>query len=136
MRQFAHAWNRLALFQFDTGENDGALASCRHALATYRRLLALLPADDRTLRKMDDAARKYRDRLEEKRMGDAGLKLYDETNAFFEAQRAGRTGVDPAPQQCNRSAAASFRFFTLRNKVTARGEGIALSGCNRSRVHR
>jgi hypothetical protein len=31
-------------------------------------------------------------------MADAGLKVYDETNAFLEAQRAGRTGADPAGQ--------------------------------------
>ncbi|HWN95357.1 MAG TPA: tetratricopeptide repeat protein [Methylomirabilota bacterium] len=99
MRQLAHAWHRLAIFQFDRNDYASALASGRSALATYRRLLALQPDDEKMLREMGDTARKYRDRLEGKEMAAAGLKLYDETNAFLETQRASDTGAPPTKQK-------------------------------------
>jgi tetratricopeptide (TPR) repeat protein len=98
MRQLAHAWNRLALFQFDAGEAAAALASCRQALATYRRQIALLPGDERVLREMEDAARKYRVRLEGTGLAEAGLKLYDETHSFLETQRDGAASASTPPE--------------------------------------
>jgi tetratricopeptide (TPR) repeat protein len=90
MRQLAHGWNRLAVLQFDKDEAAAALASCRNAMETYRRLLALQPGDAKTIREMDDTARNYRERLEEKKMAGAGLKLYDDTKAFLETQPASK----------------------------------------------
>jgi tetratricopeptide (TPR) repeat protein len=96
MRSLAHAWHRLAVLQFDKNDDATALASGRTALATYRRLLALQPGDEKTLREMEDTARKYRERLEKKGLRNDALKIYDETIAFAESQRLGNTATETA----------------------------------------
>ena len=99
MRQLAHAWHRLAIFQFDRNDNASALASGQSALATYRRLLALQPGDEKTLREMEDTAGKYRDQLEKKGLNDDARKIYDETKAFAETQRPEKSATETAKQQ-------------------------------------
>ena len=90
MRQLAHVWHRLAVFQLDKGDVDDALVSARNTLATYRRVVALLPGDEKILREMEDTARKYRERFETSGRSQDGLKLYEDTQEFTGAQRRER----------------------------------------------
>ena len=71
----AHAWHRLAQFQFDTADPTNALTSARNALLAYRRLLSIDPGDESTIAEMRDQASKYGTQLVSAGLRDSARNL-------------------------------------------------------------
>jgi tetratricopeptide (TPR) repeat protein len=107
LRKLAHARHRLALFQFDTGRTNEALASGQSALAAFRRLLTTDPDDREAIEEIQQYTEKYRDRLVAAAMIAEARELVRDTAAFAEANRTGKPGADAWDQLLASLRAAS-----------------------------
>jgi tetratricopeptide (TPR) repeat protein len=88
IRKLAHAWHRLAVFQFDTVHATNALASGRKALTELRRLLDATPDDRQAVEEISEYTEKYRDRLIAARMPVEAKELTREITALAEANQS------------------------------------------------